>query len=109
MKFEHCQIKFICLYKYYYLPGGVSSDKGVGTPSVGSAQLKITSEYSRVPISSAGPSIREKRFFRFYRGKHAGPNTEDRRKRCGIEKTVHGGETRAIRAGRPAKMAEQRN
>jgi hypothetical protein len=28
------------------------------------------------------------------------------RKRCGIAKTVHGGETTAIRAARPAKMAE---
>ena len=29
-----------------------------------------------------------------------------RRKRCGIAKTVHGGETRAIRAARPEKMDE---
>ena len=39
-------------------------------------------------------------------GKSPGPKTEDGRKRCGIAKTVHGGETRAIRAARPAKMAE---
>ena len=77
-----------------------------GTPGVGSAQLRITSEYSRVPISSAFPSTREKRVCRFHGGKSTGPKTEDGRKRCGIAKTVHGGETRAIRAARPAKMAE---
>ena len=32
--------------------------------------------------------------------------TEEGRKRCGIAKTVHGGETRAIRAARAEKMAE---
>jgi hypothetical protein len=75
---------------------------------VGSAQSRIASEYSWIRISSAVPSIREKRFFRFYRDKYAGPKPEDGRKRCGIAKTVHGGETRAIRAARPAKMAELR-
>ena len=75
---------------------------------MGSTQSRIASEYSWIRISSAVPSIREKRFFRFYRGKHAGPKPEDGRKRCARAKTVHGGETRAIRAARPAKMAELR-
>ncbi len=39
-------------------------------------------------------------------GKSTGPKTKEGRKRCGIVKTVHGGKTRAIRAARPAKMAE---
>ena len=39
-------------------------------------------------------------------GKSTSPETKEGRKRCGIAKTVRGGETRAIRAARPAKMAE---
>ena len=73
---------------------------------MGLAQSRITSEYSWVPISSAVPSTREKRVCRFHGGKSTGPKTKEGRKRCGIAKTVHGGETRAIRAARPAKMAE---
>ena len=52
------------------------------------------------------PAVRDKRVCRFHGGKSTGPKTKEGRKRCGIEKTVHGGETRAIRAARPAKMAE---
>lgn len=75
---------------------------------MGSTQSRIASEHSWIRISSAVPSIREKRFFRFYRGKHAGPKPEDGRKRCGIEKTVHGGENRANSAARRAETAELR-
>ena len=75
---------------------------------MGSARSRITSEYSWVPISSAVPSTREKRVCRFHGGKSTGPKTEEGRKRCGIAKTVHGGETRAIRPARLAKMAELR-
>jgi len=46
------------------------------------------------------------RVCRFHGGKSTGPKTKEGRKRCGIAKTVHGGETRAIRAARPALMAE---
>jgi hypothetical protein len=42
----------------------------------------------------------------FSGGKSTGPKTKEGRKRCGIAKTVHGGETRAIRAARIEKMAE---
>ena len=52
------------------------------------------------------PAIRGMRVCRFHGGKSTGPKTKDGRKRCGIAKTVHGGETRAIRAARPALMAE---
>jgi hypothetical protein len=51
-------------------------------------------------------SVRGKRVCRFHGGKSTGPKTKEGRKRCGIAKTVHGGETRAIRAAQPAKMAE---
>jgi hypothetical protein len=34
------------------------------------------------------------------------PKADEGRKRCGIAKTIHGGETRAIRAKRAQKMLE---
>ena len=52
------------------------------------------------------PSVRGMRVCRFHGGKSTGPTTKEGRKRCASAKTVHGGETRAIRAARPAKMAE---
>lgn len=54
------------------------------------------------------PAVRGKRVCRLHGGKSTGPKTKEGRKRCGIAKTVHGGETRAIRAARPVKMAELR-
>ena len=73
---------------------------------MGLAQSRITSEYSWVPTSSAVPSTRKNRVCRLHGGLSSGPSSLEGRKRCGIAKTVHGGETRAIRAARPAKMAE---
>ena len=52
------------------------------------------------------PAIRGKRCCASHGGKSTGPKTKEGRKRCGIAKTVHGGETRVIRAARPALMAE---
>ena len=46
------------------------------------------------------------RVCRLHGGKSTGHLTTAGRGRCGIAKTVHGGETRAIRTARPAKMAE---
>jgi hypothetical protein len=60
----------------------------------------------RTKRQCGAPAIKGKRVCRFHGGKSTGPMTEEGRKRCGIAKTVHGGETRAIRAARPAKMAE---
>ena len=60
----------------------------------------------RTEQQCGAPAIKGKRVCRFHGGKSTGPMTEEGRKRCGIAKTVHGGETRAIRAARPAKMAE---
>ena len=62
----------------------------------------------RTKRQCAAPAVREKRVCRFHGGKSTGPKTEEGRKRCASAKTVHGGETRAIRAARPAKMAELR-
>ena len=52
------------------------------------------------------PAVRDKRCCASHGGKSAGPLTKAGRERCGLAKKVHGGETRAIRAARPAKMAE---
>ena len=60
----------------------------------------------RTKRQCGAPAVREKRVCRFHGGKSTGPKTKEGRKRCGIAKTVHGGETRAIRAARPALMAE---
>lgn len=60
----------------------------------------------RTKRQCGAPAIKGKRVCRFHGGKSTGPTTKEGRKRCGIAKTVHGGETRAIRAVRPAKMAE---
>ena len=60
----------------------------------------------RTKQQCGAPAVRDKRVCRFHGGKSTGPKTKEGRKRCGIAKTVHGGETRAIRAARPAKMAE---
>ena len=60
----------------------------------------------RTKKQCGAPSVRGKRVCRFHGGKSTGPKTKEGRKRCGIAKTAHGGETRAIRTARPAKMAE---
>lgn len=60
----------------------------------------------RTEQQCGAPAIKGKRVCRFHGGKSMGPVTEEGRKRCGIAKTVHGGETRAIRAARPAKIVE---
>jgi len=52
------------------------------------------------------PAVREKRVFRFHDGKSTGPKTKEGRKRCAKAKTIYGSDTRAIRAARPALMAE---
>ena len=60
----------------------------------------------RTKRQCGAPAVRDKRCCRFHGGFSKGPITDEGRKRCGIAKTVHEGETRAIRAARPAKMAE---
>jgi hypothetical protein len=62
----------------------------------------------RTKRQCGAPAVRNKRVCRFHGGKSTGPKTKEGRKRCGIAKTVHGGETRAIRAKRAQKMAELR-
>ena len=60
----------------------------------------------RTKRQCGAPAVRGMRVCRLHGGKSTGPKTKEGRKRCGTAKTVHGGETRAIRAARPAKMGE---
>ena len=52
------------------------------------------------------PAIRGKRVCRIHGGKSTGPKTEQGRNLCGDAKTLHGRETRAIRAKRQQVLAE---
>jgi hypothetical protein len=60
----------------------------------------------RTKRQCGAPAIKEKRVCRFHGGKSTGPLTTAGRERCASAKRVHGAETRAIRAARPALMAE---
>jgi len=52
------------------------------------------------------PAIRGKRCCRIHGGKSTGPRTQQGRNLCGAAKTLHGRETRAIRARRQQALAE---
>ena len=51
------------------------------------------------------PAIRGKRVCRIHGGKSTGPRTQQRINPCGAAKTLHGRETRAIRAKRQQALA----
>jgi hypothetical protein len=52
------------------------------------------------------PAIRGKRVCKVHGGKSTGPRTQQGRNLCGAAKTLHGRETRAIRAKRQQALAE---
>ena len=52
------------------------------------------------------PAIRGKRACKVHGGKSTGPRTQQGRNRCGAAKTLHGRETRKIRAKRQQALAE---
>ena len=52
------------------------------------------------------PAIRGKRVCRIHGGRSTGPRTQQGRNLCGAAKTLHGRETRAIRAKRHHAQAE---
>ncbi len=60
----------------------------------------------RTKRQCGAPAIRGKRVCLRHGGLSFGPVSAEGRASCAKAKTVHGGETRAIRAARPAKMAE---
>jgi len=52
------------------------------------------------------PAIRGKRVCRIHGGKSTGPRTQQGRNLCGAARTIHGRETRGIRARRQQALAE---
>ena len=54
------------------------------------------------------PAIRGKRVCKVHGGRSTGPRTQQGRNLCGAAKTLHGRETRAIRAKRQQALAELR-
>ncbi len=54
------------------------------------------------------PAVPGKRVCRIHGGLSTGPKTPEGRARCAAAKTIHGGETRAIREARRVKLAELR-
>ena len=50
--------------------------------------------------------MRGKRVCRFHGGKSTGPKTDEGKVACATAKTIHGQETRTIRAERKKKFAE---
>ena len=52
------------------------------------------------------PAIRGKRVCRIHGGRSTGPRTQQGRNRCGAARTIHGRETRGIRAKRQQALAE---
>ena len=52
------------------------------------------------------PAIRGKRVCKVHGGRSTGPRTQQGRNLCGAAKTLHGRETRAIRAKRQQALAE---
>jgi hypothetical protein len=52
------------------------------------------------------PAIRGKRVCRIHGGRSTGPRTQQGRNLCGAAKTLHGRETRAIRAKRQQALAK---
>ena len=64
------------------------------------AQSKRTKQQCR------SPAIRGKRCCRIHGGKSTGPRTQQGRNLCGAARTIHGRETRGIRAKRQQALAE---
>ena len=64
------------------------------------AQSKRTKQQCR------SPAIRGKRVCKVHGGRSTGPRTQQGRNLCGAAKTLHGRETRAIRAKRQQALAE---
>ena len=60
----------------------------------------------RTKLQCGAPAMKGKRVCRAHGGKSTGPVTDAGKQRCAAAKTIHGWETRKIRAVRSQKMAE---
>lgn len=64
---------------------------------------------SRTKLQCRAPAMKGKRVCRTHGGLSTGPKTAAGRARCAQAKTIHGNETRSIRAEHSKKMEEIRN
>ena len=62
----------------------------------------------RTKQQCGAPAMRGKAVCRFHGGMSTGPKTEAGRQRIAAAKTIHGRETRALRARTQAKLAEMK-
>ena len=60
----------------------------------------------RTKLQCQSPAVRGKRACRIHGGLSTGPKTKEGRIRCADAKTIHGRETRAIRAATSSKLGE---
>jgi len=60
----------------------------------------------RTKVQCGLAATRGKRVCKWHGGKSTGPKTLEGRKRCATAKTIHGTDTRALRAAGRAKMKE---
>lgn len=67
-------------------------------------QCQATSKRTRLQCKA--PAVKGKNVCRTHGGLSTGPKTEQGRQRCAEAKTIHGRETRKIRAERSRKSAE---
>ena len=63
---------------------------------------RCKAESRRTGERCKAPATRSKAVCRFHGGRSTGPRTDEGRARCAAAKTIHGTETRAIRAARKA-------
>jgi hypothetical protein len=60
----------------------------------------------RTKVQCGLAAARGKRVCRFHGGKSMGPRTTAGRKKCGLVNTIHGTDTRELRAANRARMKE---
>lgn len=71
--------------------------------------LRCQAHSKRTKLQCGAPAERGKRVCRFHGARSSGPKTPEGRLRIARAKTLHGNETRQVRAERSAKSAELSN
>jgi len=62
--------------------------------------VQCSAKSKRTKLQCRSPALKGKRTCRIHGGLSTGPKTDSGRLRCGAAKTVHGQDTRALRASR---------